>query len=253
MRRHDDTEAVELREDTQAVNAFSPFLGVGVYDVSRAAKLAEVPAARARAWIRGYRRPAQDSGQPVRGKPLLGSRLSDATDDPLVTFADLVEMRFVRHFRSSGFSWKRILAHLPELQRVVLHQHQSGRLTFESDGVTIFARTVAQDSRDDGIQLDDRQLVMMQLLERSFREELRFTTDGTIEGWQPRPQYPHVLIDPNRQFGEPIVEPGVPTSVLAEDLVRFGGDAERVGRRYAVNPEAVIDAHRFETDLKAAA
>ena len=56
---------------------------------------------------------------------------------------------------------------------------------------------------------------MIDLVQRSFKEELRFSADGFIEAWQPRAQYPHVLIDPNRQFGEPIVEPGVPAAVLA--------------------------------------
>jgi len=235
------------------VNAFSPFLGVGVYEVSRAAKLAEVPPSRARAWVRGYHRSAQDGERPTRGKPLLGSRLSSVTSDALVTFADLIEMRFVHHFRSAGFSWKRILAHLPELRRVVLQQRQSGTLSFESDGVKIFARTLTADGSTRGIELDSRQLVMVDLVRQSFREELRFSPDGMIESWRPRAQFAHVLIDPNRQFGEPIVEPGVPTSILADDLVRFGGDAERVAQRYNVDPAAVIDAHRFEIALKAAA
>ena len=74
-----------------------------------------------------------------------------------------------------------------------------------------------------------------------------------IEAWRPRAQYPLVLVNPNRQFGEPIVEPGVPTAVLAEDLVRYAGDADRVARRYNVARQAVVGAHRFENDLRAAA
>lgn len=234
------------------MNAISPFVGVGVYDVAQAAKLAEVPVRSARAWVVGYARPAND-GAPAPRRPLLGSRLSSATSDPLVTFADLVEMRFAGHFRKAGFSWPKILRHLPELRRVIQQERHSGKLTFESDGVKILAHAVAETGEKTGIELDTRQHVMVDLVQRSFKEELRFSADGFIEAWQPRAQYPHVLIDPNRQFGEPIVEPGVPAAVLAEDLVRFGGDAAKVGRRYNVDPAAVIEAHRFQLDLKAAA
>ena len=234
------------------MNALSPFLGIGVYTVPQAARLADVPAARARAWVQGYHRPAASGARPARGRPLLGSRLAGVSDDKLVSFADLVEMRFTRHFRTAGFSWPRIIAHLPEMRRVVLQQRHSGAIRFESDGVRIFARAVAQVAGA-GIELDTRQLVMIDLLERSFREELTFTADGEIAAWHPRAQYRHVLIDPNREFGAPIVEPGVPTSILAEELIRRGGDAEAVARRYAVRAEAVIEAQRFEADLKAAA
>ncbi|HEY4249992.1 MAG TPA: hypothetical protein VGM87_02270 [Roseomonas sp.] len=232
------------------MNAISPLLGVGVYRIPQAARLAEVPVARARAWVAGERRPA-DSGQSTgRARPLLGTRLSTSGPETLVSFADLIEMRFAKHFRTMGFSWPRILRHLPELRRVVLQHREPGEMSFESDGVRIFAQAVAQTGERKAVELDTRQHVMVDLLERSFREELRFDASGYIASWQPRAQYPHVIIDPNRQFGEPIVHPGVPTAILSEDLLRLGGDADRVARRYAVSPEAVIEAHRFETDLR---
>ncbi|NKE47027.1 hypothetical protein HB662_19765 [Roseomonas frigidaquae] len=234
------------------MNAISQFLGVGVYEVTQAARLAEVPPRQARAWVKGYARPANDAGKPDR-KPLLGSRLSSATADPLVTFADLIEMRFCGHFRKAGFSWPRILKHLPEFRRVLRQEQRTGRLTFESDGVTILAQAVAADGVKKGLELASRQHVMVDLLQRTFREELSFSADGFIEAWRPRAQYRHVLIDPNRQFGEPIVEPGVPAAILAEDLIRLGGDAAKVARRYNVEPDAVIEAHRFQTDLRPAA
>ena len=61
-----------------------------------------------------------------------------------------------------------------------------------------------------------------------------------------------MLVDPNRQFGQPIVEPGIPTSVLASDFRRRGGDVDQVGRRYGVAPPTVL-AVRFEQTLLAPA
>lgn len=232
------------------MNVISPLLGIGVYNVSVAAKLAEVPVTRARAWVLGYPGKLEGTGARKRRPPLIGSRLADVTPDRVVSFADLLEMRFTRHFRTAGFSWKRILAHLPELRRIVLQRQGAGRVVFESDRVRIFAEAILGEGRSEVVELDTRQLVLVELLRVSFREELRFSTDGLVEAWHPRAQYPTVLIDPARQFGDPIVEPGVPTSVLADALLRSDGDANQVARRFGVSPTAAIEAHRFETDLR---
>jgi uncharacterized protein (DUF433 family) len=173
------------------------------------------------------------------------------TSEPLVTFADLLEMRFIAHFRKSRLPWSRILNGLPLLRELVFKAPQAGTLVFESDGATIFANALGEKGDHKGIELDSRQHVMLEMLEATFREELRFTPDGAIQSWLPRRQYPHVFCDPNIQFGEPIVAPGVPTAVLYDDFLRYGGNVSRVAHRYGVDADVVTEAARFEADLQA--
>jgi hypothetical protein len=119
--------------------------------------------------------------------------------------------------------------------------------------VRLFADALAEDGNRHAVDLVDDNYVMLGVLRDSFKEELHLDAKGVISLWHPRAGLPQVLIDPNRQFGQPIVEPGVPTSVLAVDFRRRGGDALEVGRRYGIGPQAVIQAVRFEQTLLAQA
>jgi hypothetical protein len=228
----------------------SPYLGVGVYRIMDAARLAEVPAARARGWVRGYSMRSTDGGPEKRRPPLLGSRLPESPE-PLVSFADLIELRFVAHFRKAGLRWSGISKAIPML-REVFHEAPDGDVVFESDGVRLFADALAKDGSRNALDLVEHNYVMLSVLRDSFREELRLDGKGIVTLWHPRIELPNVLIDPNRQFGQPIVEPGIPTAVLAEDFRRHGGDANQVGRRYEVKPDIVRQAVRFEQTLAAA-
>jgi uncharacterized protein (DUF433 family) len=233
------------------VDQISPYLGVGVYRIMDAARLAEVPAARARGWIRGYSTRGTDGGPEKRRPPLLASRLPESPE-PLVSFADLIELRFVAHFRKAGLRWSRISKAVPML-REVFREAPDGDVVFESDGVRLFADALAKDGSRNALDLVEHNYVMLSVLRDSFREELRLDGKGIVTLWHPRIELPAVLIDPNRQFGQPIVEPGIPTVVLAEDFRRRGGDANQVGRRYEVTPAIVLQAVRFEQTLMAAA
>jgi uncharacterized protein (DUF433 family) len=233
------------------VDQISPYLGVGVYRIMDAARLAEVPAARVRGWVRGYSMRGADGSSGNRRPPLLGSRLPESPE-PLVSFADLIELRFVAHFRKAGLRWSRISKAVPML-REVFSEALDGDVVFESDGVKLFADALAKDGSRNALDLVEHNYVMLGVLRDSFKEELRLDGKGIVTLWHPRIELPDVLIDPNRQFGQPIVEPGIPTAVLAEDFRRRGGDVDQVGRRYEVTPAIVLQAVRFEQTLMAAA
>jgi hypothetical protein len=241
-----------MRSVTYSVDQFSPYVGVGVYRVVDAARLTEVPAARVRSWVRGYPTGRGTDGGPAkRRRPLLGSRLPESSE-PLVSFADLIELRFVAHFRKAGLPWSRISKAVPML-REVFRDAQDGDVVFESDGVRLFADALAKDGSRDALDLVGHNYVMLGVLRDSFKEELRLDSKGVVTLWHPRIELPEVLLDPNRQFGQPIVEPGIPTAVLASDFRRRGGDVGQIGRRYQVAPLTVLQAVRFEQTLRAPA
>src|SRR5690242_21769610 len=76
---------------------------IGLYTVSEASRLTQVPAATFRRWVFGYAR-TRTSGrveyQPIT-KPIIGQ--IDGTY--VVGFHDLLEARIVQAFRKSGVSW----------------------------------------------------------------------------------------------------------------------------------------------------
>lgn len=229
----------------------SPFVGVGVYPVSLAARLADVPARKASDWVRGYRRrhARGEDGQPSRLPPKLPPRLPQTGSRLLLSFADLIEMRFVRHFRRAGVTWGAIDKALP-LVRDLFRTTPSGDVVFKTDGVRLFADKLASDGDREALDLVSRNYVMADVLRQTFQEELSLDA-GAIRSWMPRAETRSVRIDPRVQFGQPIVGRGIPTSVLADDFRLRGGDAEKVARWFGVTSAEVLDAVRFEQSLKA--
>jgi uncharacterized protein (DUF433 family) len=225
------------------VNALSSLIGVGLYTVPEAAHLTEVAQVRVRGWVQGYH---QGAGKPRR-RPVLVHELPDVDGKTALSFREVIEVRFIRHFLRAGVSWKNIrLASAEARDLVGVAGHY---LRFSTDGVTVFADTLARGGDSSARDLVANQYVMLLLLQRSIRSEFDLDGDDLIRAWHPRPETPLVLLDPRRSFGRPIVEPGVPTNSLAESLRAEGGDVDRVATMFGVPNEAVRQAATFELTI----
>ncbi len=228
------------------MNALPNLIGLGLYTIPEAARLAEVAPARVRGWVHGYH---DGTGRPRRAA-VVGHLLPDAEGRTALSFRELIEVRFIRHFLRAGVSWRNIRRAATEARRDLLSE-AGHRLRFSTDGVTIFADTLARSGDRTALDLVARQYVMLNVLARSFRSEFDLEAGDVIRAWHPRPETPRVLLDPRRSFGHPIVEPGVPTRALADALRAEDGDAGRVAALFGASEEAVRQAAAFEMTVAA--
>jgi hypothetical protein len=229
------------------VNVNSDLVGVGLYTISDAARLAEVAPARVRGWVQGY---AQGSGKPRR-PPVIGShRLPDLEGKTAISFRELIEVRFVRHFLRAGVSWHVLRRAAQEARRELLGD-DALRLRFSTDGVTVFADALARDGDRRARDLVANQYVLLLLLEQSIQSEFDLDADNLIRAWIPRRETPLVVVNPSRSFGHPIVEPGIPTATLATALTAEHGDTARVAMLFETTEEAVRQSAAFEMMLAA--
>jgi uncharacterized protein (DUF433 family) len=90
------------------------------------------------------------------------------------------------------------------------------------------------------------QLVLRAILE-PFLHKVQYAKETlTAMCWRP---FDGVAVDPQRQFGKPIVESvGVPTSILAASYVANQQDASIVADWYEISPRDVKIAVRFERE-----
>jgi len=227
------------------VNAISDLIGVGLYSIPEAAHLTELPPSRVRGWVQGYHQKAGAG----RRFPVIGHRLPDIDGKTALSFRELIEVRFVRHFLRAGVSWTRIRHAAAEARK--LFEDSDQRLRFSTDGVTVFANTLAESGDATARDLVANQYVMLAVLSQSIQSEFDIEGDSLIRAWHPRPETPLVFLDPRRSFGRPMVEPGVPTHTLADALRAERGDAARVAALFEVSPDAVQAAARFEMTLAA--
>ncbi len=210
--------------------------GQGAYTVGDAARLTSIPRASIRRWL--WKSPLWTPHTAVSG------------DFLSLGFYDLMEIRFVHAFRQHGVSLQHIRQALARAREIFDLDYPLSTLRFKTDGRKIFA-----DVLPGGTQAQ-RWLIEMPSGQHSFEFILRhlykgleWSESGRVRYWRPRSN--RVVLDPNRSFGEPIVEDeGVPTDILASAYVAERS-VDTVAKWYEVDSASVEDAVEFELSLAA--
>jgi uncharacterized protein (DUF433 family) len=219
-------------------------VGIGLYTPVEAARLISVPLSTLQRWLIGYRVGEREYD------PLWPLQLDLGDERTYLSFLDLVQARVAMAFINVGLSSQKVRRGI-ELGRKVLGTHYPfASARFRTDGNTVMLQVLTPDADDKLIDLfKDGQYVMKKIVEPSLKG-LEFGKDLAIRWW-PAGKGDRIVVDPRRQFGQPIdAETGVPTSVLAA-AVTAEGSAEKAARAYRVPIAAVRRAVRFEQKLAA--
>lgn len=225
----------------------SSLLGVGVYSVPEAARLTKVSAPRIRRWLTA-------PGEGVQGSsPLVQAQIA-STGSVILSFRDLLEVRFVDAFLRHGVTWRAIRIAAARGAEILGDSHPFSTKKFLTDGRTVFADMVQKSGEESLLDLVKSQYAFKSVVQPFLFEGIEFPSESDQPlRWWPLGRNHRVVIDPERSFGQPIVAPeSVPTVVLAR-AVRAEGSVESVARWYEVDPRSVIDAVEFENQLAAAA
>jgi uncharacterized protein (DUF433 family) len=227
--------------------AHIPGLGMGFYTLPQAARMSGVAASSIRRWLKGYsysyrghdvRQPAVVDAPGLEGFP------------NIVSFQDLIEVQFVNAFRQEGVSWKTIRIAAEHARELTGATHPFASSRFVSDGRTIFAEIAVRSHNRELLDLRNNQMAFRRVLLPSLRAKLDLGTDGVQRLWPLGKRKP-VVIDPQRQFGQPITaEECVPTAALARSYAVLGTYAA-VANWYCVSRQAVRAAVEYETALAA--
>jgi uncharacterized protein (DUF433 family) len=224
-------------------------VGIGLYSVGEAAQLARVPAASIRRWLFGYRYHRGTGVQHV--PPVWHGQVDPVADSYGLGFLDLIEIRFVHAFRKHGVSWPTIRHAAERAQELFSSEHPFATKRFRTDGKRIFAELGQATSDQKLIDLTRSQYAFHAVVAPSLYEGLEFEGEHEVVRWFPMWPKRHVVLDPQRSFGRPIVtEQGVPTEVLAKGA-EAEGSIESVARWYGVAARDVRAAVEFQQHLAA--
>ncbi len=224
--------------------SLSELIGVGLYTVPQAARLTGVPSASIKRWMFGYQYQYKD--QQRTQECVVHPQLADLqAQAKLISFSDLIEVMFVHEFRRQGVSWK-IIRHAAEKARdLVRDDHPFSSQRFLTDGHAIFADIAVKARTKSLVNLVNDQLLFRSMMLPELRGSLEFKGKA-IARWWPMGKRKPVLLDPDRQFGQPITEEeGVPTQVLAKAYESLGSE-EKVARWYDVSKRSVKASIEFE-------
>jgi uncharacterized protein (DUF433 family) len=225
-------------------------VGVGLYSFPEAARIVGVPAAKLRRWISQYRRPA--AGGERLSVPVIHRHFAE--DPHVLTFLELVELLFVKLFRSAGVSMSVIRRAAEEASGTFGTPYPFAVKRFDTDGRRIFA-TLQPRSAEERVlvELGKGQSVFEGVV-RPFFRKLEYHGEGDALRYWPMEREGRVVLDPERAFGQPIdAETGVPTRTLYSAVTAGNGQTPReVAWWFGVPVEAVKAAVAYQQSLLAA-
>jgi uncharacterized protein (DUF433 family) len=227
----------------------SRLLNAGIYTIPEAARLTGVSSARIRRWLKGYH--FKTKKERHHSNPVWTGQLDPLEGKLAVGFRDLIEIRFVAAFIKKGVSWKTMRdAHAAAQQKLEI-EHPFCTNRFATDGRKVLLHEAREAGDDVLLDLTNNQQEFERIV-APFLKELEFTNDAGLVRWWPLGITRTVVLDPARNFGQPIAaQAGVPTRVLAQSVKTNGGSLELVARWFEVAPHEVKDAVEFEQKLAA--
>ncbi|WP_426024595.1 hypothetical protein [Brevundimonas sp. PWP3-1b1] len=215
---------------------------MGLYTVPMAARLLAAKQNKVRSWIEGY--PSSDA------EPILSRDLPKVGGKTVLSFLDLVEGAFIRHFLAIGYSPQTIRRVSLKLRERHLVDHPFAmNKRFKADGKHIFEEVVSDAGEQKLVNLMNDNFEIVSVIEPSLFDQI-FYVEDVARQWTPLVAHPRVVINPKMSFGRPVLKDlWVPTEKLFRAYVNEGS-AEAAASEWDVTPDDVLAATMFERDLE---
>ena len=232
MRGRNDCYDTAMRRDRGHI------LGGGVYGIPEAARFADVPTRTARRWFVGSQH------TPALLRPSIPPR--DARH--AISFLDLIDLLIVGRFRETGVSFQTIRRAYQILRRRFDTPHAFCHRSLFADGETILIEYLDEIGDVHLEEVVTWQHAMRPILREYLRE---IAYDDATELARLWTIADGITIDPERNFGKPIVDEGISSCVLYASVLGNHGDTDLVADLFGVAPSSVRHAVAFHEKLAA--
>lgn len=212
-------------------------------DAARLLNIDSVP--RLRGWLTGW---AGSSAGPVIDRDFEGR---------VVSFLDLMEIRFVDHFRRQKVTMPTIRRAAEQLRKEWQTKHPlafANSNQYLTDRRRIFAQAAEHEGDVRTWDLATNQYEIWAAIESVVARNVGFDPETEIaRTWRPLgQQYPNVVVDPRFAFGQPVIgSRPTPTSAIFKQWRAESGNVDRVARWFRVATTDVNEAVGFEISLAA--
>ena len=187
---------------------------------------------------------------PSKGTPIILRDYEKAGKEHELSFLDLVEVRFVEHFRQQKISLQSLRVAAANARSVlqVSHPFAMSHVKFQTDRKKIFLETAKETEDRKLLDLMTNNFVIYEAIERALAKHLEFDVSGLARVWRPAPNIsPNVLVSPVYAFGRPVISHRhVPTQTLFNAWQAAGGDEAEVADWHGIPAADVLEAVEFE-------
>jgi uncharacterized protein (DUF433 family) len=215
----------------------APIFGEGIYRPREAARLIGATPQDVLRWTRG-------SGSST---PIWTGHYQFVDDSTEISFIDLIELRVVRALRHCGISLQSIRYAIEFAKNKFDIERPLSTLNFKTDGAEILVDAVENDGELVSLsRKNPGQKVFKKIIDQSL-------SGLEYDGLRPRRWRPvaaqHVVLDPSRSFGAPLIdEVGVTTQTIFSEWTR-AKNIRYISRLYEIDENLVRDAIKFENSL----
>ncbi len=219
----------------------------GFYTVRDACRLLSITQpARVVGWLQGYRK--SSSG------PIIQRSYAPIGGAQEVSFLDLLEVRFVEHFRKQDVPLQSLRKAAETLRELLKQSHPfaTSSSMFMTDRRQVFQSTAKEVGDNILLNLVTKQYEMYAVLEEVLARGIAFDpATGVALEWKPHPtQFSSIVLNPLISFGRPCVMPvGIPTETLLKSWKAEDGSYNAVADWYQVTQQQVREAVEFELGL----
>jgi uncharacterized protein (DUF433 family) len=224
----------------------SELSGMGIYTVSQAARILGTTPTRVRGWAFGYPNTKSD--------PIIKNELSNLDGQLAISFASLIEARFINEFAKQGVAVRSIRIMAEEARRAFETPHPFANVRFRTDGKVIFA-DVAELTGDKKLyDLKAKNWVFYDIITGSLNKGVHFDElSGNAKYWEPA-NTKNIILHPKIAFGEPVLRDSkIPTRTLFDAFNVEGETYKSVAKWYGIQEQDVTNAVKYELSLNKAA
>lgn len=222
-------------------------LGRGLYSLTEASRLTQVPIRRIKRWTDGYY--FRHRGKRLWSPPVLGADGGLIEGQTVLDFADLMEVRFLSALRDHGIGWGAIRLAGKRASEMLGTTHPFSSQSFTTDGQTILL-SIADEAGDDHLLDLVRDQWECQPLIELWRQGLHYDGKDQPQWWSPLGDDRRVVLHPSRSFGAPIAVPGSVRTRILHGAYKAEGSIEAAAEWYRVEHDEVADAVAFEEGLQ---
>ncbi|WP_395649576.1 DUF433 domain-containing protein [Brevundimonas sp.] len=215
-------------------------LNGGFYTVSEAVRLIGTDAQRVVRWFQPT---------PSGNEPIILREYQKLGREHELSFLDLLEVRFVEHFRKHvSLQALRVAAKNARHELGVSHPFATSNVKFQTDKRQIFLESAKETGDTFLLNLMTNQIEIYEFMEQALARDLEFDVSGMARVWHPTPNTsPNVLVSPAFAFGQPVIsDRHIPTATLFRTWKAEDGATEAVAEWHSVTTEDVRQAVLFE-------
>lgn len=172
-----------------------------------------------------------------------------------LSFWDLIEVRFVEHFRRQNVSlqYLRKVAEKARLELASQHPFALSNTQFLTDRKRIFEKVAEEENEEHIWEILTGQFEMYATIEKVLARGILFDPQTFLaEQWCPLETCPNVVVNPKYDYGRPVIgDKHVPTAAIFRQWKAEKGDQKRVADWWGIGETDVSEAVEFEVGMAA--